>query len=113
MYFSCDRANFEKRPSERGATEINTYNYPEKGRASFSGFCVFKFMFTTVNTPELLTPLAAELAEDGRFRLFWCGQYVGGLWSAEEVAQAKAATPQSFDELITVLDRIARDPPQS
>lgn len=59
------------------------------------------------------SPLAAIQADNNRYRLFWAGNYVGGLWSADEVARAEAAAPQSIDELIGVLDRIARDPPRS
>lgn len=59
------------------------------------------------------SPLAAIAAEDGRYRLFFAGAYVGGLWSADEVKKAEAAAPQSFEELIGILDLIARDPPRS
>lgn len=71
------------------------------------GILRFKPMLTTANAHKKLMPLAIEPAEDGRFRLFWGSQYVGGLWSAKEVVWAKAAAPQSLEELILVLDCVA------
>lgn len=71
------------------------------------GILPFKPMSVFANTQIKSTPLAIEPAEDGRFRLFWAGNYIGGFWSATEVAQVELATPQSMDELILVLDCVA------
>ena len=71
------------------------------------GILPFKPMSAFANTQIKSTPLAIEPSEDGRFRLFWAEQYVGGLWSAAEIAQVELAAPQSFDQLILVLDCIA------